>query len=170
MPANTPIYGFTYPCPGDVVDATAFSTLATQIDTKLASVQLDNNYAIGRYVVSDNILDQAGVVSAVETPLTNPGAAYVVPADGIYTVTARFRVTATTVNMVRLRVRRAGVAVFGRTLNSDAALATSQMCIVTGAVLMVAGGTIDMSVLFVGTGAGTVQSTRFSVRQVVRIL
>lgn len=170
MPANTPIYGFTYPCPGDTVDAASFALLANQIDTKLLSVQADQDYAVGRYVSFNQAVNQGGIVAGVETPIASAFSTYVVPADGVYSVTVRWRLTATTIAGARLRVRRAGTPLFGRTINTDGVVSSTPNQVVTGVMTAVTGNVIDCSILFQGTGAGTSTSLQIGVRQIVRIL
>lgn len=168
MPANTPIYGFTYPCETEPVSFVNFQTLANQIDTRLASIQLDENYATGRYNVKQTAADQAAIVSGVETPLVNAGSTYVIPADGVYWVSARVRLqAATSLSSSRLRVRLNAVPLFGQSFNTTAPLFNGPM-IAVGTMNAVTGDTISMSILFTGVGAGTATLTRLDVRQLVR--
>lgn len=41
MPASTPVYGITYPCGGDTIDADAFATFASTMDAALAQGAAD---------------------------------------------------------------------------------------------------------------------------------
>lgn len=172
MPENTPIYGFTYPCPGDPVDATDFQTLATQIDAALASLAVDENWALGRYSVRQTMTpSQAGLVQGVETVLSNANSTYVIPADGVYVASAELRLTPTTsCDSVRLRLRRNGVAIPGRVLNTASAFATGAAFVVPSAPFVCAAGdTLSAAVLWFGVGTGTA-SLVWQVRMIVRIL
>lgn len=174
MPESTPIYGFTYPCPGDTVDAASFSTLANQIDARFLSMQTDENWALGRYSV-DQVMspNQAGLVQGVETVLVNAGSTYVIPADGVYIANAVFQVTATTsVSSARLRLRLNAVAIPGRTYNNaNAPFATNTFSatIPANPFVAVAGDTISAAVLWFGVGTVTAV-LRLQVRMIVRIL
>lgn len=169
MPGTTPIYGFTYPCNGDPINVSSFQTLANQIDTQLQSVQLDENYALGRYVHVASVANQAGIAPGVETPLTNAGAVYTVLAAGLYVVSVGFfLINTTTLDSTRVRVRRNVTPVFGNTLNNNANLSFWSNTV--GMVQAVAGDTINPSVFWVGTGVGTMANLRVTVRQAVRIV
>lgn len=173
MPANTPIFGFTYPCPGDVVNASSFATLANQIDTRLLSIQTDENFAVGRYRFSSFVLTAiVGVAPTVETPIILAGTNYVVPADGLYVVRVSWQAAATTITSMRMRVRVNAVAQFGKTFNNDLQVPNSSILPtnMTGLVPAVAGDSINTSVIFFGTGTMTVDSYEIDVRQVVRTL
>lgn len=171
MPANTPIYGFTYPCLGEPVNAASFSTLANQIDTKMASLAVDENWALGRYSVWQVPAAQAGIASGVDTVLVNPGASYVIPADGVYIATAEYQGLATTnIDSIRLRLRLNGVAVPGQTLNNDpAAISTQDVSLPGIPFVCVAGDTISATVLFFGVGTLTI-FFELTVRMLVRTL
>lgn len=170
MPRNTPIYGFTYPCIDETVNATDFALLATQIDTQLTSIQADENYALGRYSSITSAADQAGIVSGVETALVNAGSSYVVIADGVYWVNARASISAAgaDVSSARLRVRLNGVTQFGRTVNEDATSFVTGQINPTGTVVAVAGDTISMAILYFATGPASAINQRLHVRQIVR--
>lgn len=174
MPENTPIYGFTYPCPGDTVDATDFATLANQIDARLLSMRDDEEWALGRYSVQQTMTpNQGGLVQGVETALVNAGSTYVIPADGVYIANATTQVTSTTsVDSARLRLRRNGVSIPGRTYNNaNAPFATNtfDFDIPSNPFVAVAGDTISAAVLWFGVGTGTA-TLRLDVRMIVRIL
>lgn len=174
MPANTPIYGFTYPCPDDTVDAADFATLANEIDAQLLSMQDDEDWSLGRYSVQQTMSpNQAGLAQGVETVLVNAGSTYVIPADGVYIANAFTQVTATTsVDSARLRLRRNGVAIPGRTYNNaNAPFATNTFTfsIPSNPFVCAAGDTISAAVLWFGVGTATVFFV-LDVRMIVRIL
>lgn len=169
MPANTPIYGFTYPCNGDPISVAVFQALANQIDTRLQSVQLDENYALGRHVHIASIANQAGIAPGVETPLTNAGAVYTVVDAGIYVVSfGFFLINTTTLDSTRVRIRRNATPNFGVTLNNNANNSYNTNCV--GVIQAVPGDTINPTVLWVGTGVGTMANQRLRIRQAVRIV
>lgn len=169
MPGTTPIYGFTYPCNGEPISVADFQTLATQIDTQLQNVQLDENFALGRYVHVTNVANQAGIAPGVETPLTNAGAVYTVLSAGLYVVSyAFFLINTTTLDSTRLRIRRNAAVVFGSTLNNNAN--NSFWSNTVGMVQAVPGDTINPTVFWVGTGVGTMANQRITIRQAVRIV
>lgn len=169
MPANTPIYGFTYPCNGDLVDAADFALLANQINTRLTSIQTEQNFATGRYASVANAGPQAAIAPTVETALTNVGAIYTVLADGIYQVSASWQISGTTtLDSYRLRVRRNVTPLFGLSTNNNGGGTSHPWQNQTGLVSAVAGDTINTTVIWFGTGTATVELL-FHVRQVVRI-
>lgn len=171
MPESTPIYGFTYPCDGEIIDPTAFQTLATQIDTRMASVLLDENYATGRYSSSTTAADQAGIAAATETPMVNAGSTYLVPADGVYWVTAQLFIGIAAADFAaqRIRVRLNGTPLFGRTYNAATPNTIGGPTPATGLIVAAAGDTISMAGYFNGTGPGTAFQQRLMVRMLVRI-
>lgn len=169
MPANTPIYGFTYPCVGETIDPADFSLLATQIDTKLASLASDEDWALGRYVVRLLPPSQGGVVAGVETQIVAAGSQYTILADGVYVASFQSSILATTVDAFRVRLRRNANVFFGRTLSIDPAIASSGATSASSIPFTaVVGDVISATVLFSGTGAGTVQFNG-SIRMIVRI-
>lgn len=172
MPENTPIYGFTYPCPSDTVDAADFATLATQIDTRLLAMQDDEEWALGRYSVTQVMTpNQAGLAQGVETVLVNAGSTYVIPADGVWIAAGALQCVATTnVDSARLRLRLNGVAIPGRTYNNDPASVQTQLFDLPAAPFVaVAGDTISAAVLWFGVGTVTA-IFRLDVRMIVRML
>jgi len=48
MPESTPIYGITYPCATDVIDAAAFQTFANDVDSAIATVNAVSTDALNR--------------------------------------------------------------------------------------------------------------------------
>jgi hypothetical protein len=174
MPENTPIYGFTYPCPGDPIDAASFATLANQIDTRLLSMQSDEQWTLGRYSVQLTMTPaQGAIVQGVETALTNADSTYVVPADGVYIATGIAQVNSTiTVDSARLRLRLNAVSIPGRTYNNANApfpANTYTFDVPSAPFVAVAGDTISAAVLWFGAGVGTA-FFQLHVRMLVRIL
>jgi len=167
---NTPIYAFTYPCDTAAIDPAAFKTLADQIDAKLLDIQADSNLATGRYNVQQDMSPtQGGIVAGVETALTNAGSTYVAPISGIYVVDAYTSVVATTVTYARLRVRVGGTTRFARSVNNDDGSPLSKTWDLPGGpIIATLGQTIDTTMTFIGTGAGTA-SLHLNVRLIVRL-
>jgi hypothetical protein len=165
MPDTTPIYGFTYPCPGDTVDATDFQLLATQIDTQLAVVDADYDAALNRRNVDfDGTLQNiaAGVATAITTPQ------YTLPVDGVFLVSLRTVTLSSpaTFNALRTRGQQAAVSRFGFTSNTE--LNTGRTFVTSGPIVGTAGQIIRAECLF--SGAGTLDvSVSMSVRMVCRI-
>lgn len=165
MPNSTPIYGFTYPCPGDTVDAADFQLLANQIDAQLAVVDADYDLALNRFNVDffgtlQNIA--AGVATAITTPQ------YTLPADGVFLVSARTVTLSApaTFNALRTRVQQAAVSRFGFTSNTE--LNTGRTFTTSGVIVGTAGQVIRAECLF--SGAATLDvSVSLSVRMVCRI-
>lgn len=174
MPENTPIFGFTYPCPGDPIDPAAFATLANQVDAQLLSIQDDEEWTLGRYSVQQQMTpNQGGMAQGVETVLVNAGSTYVIPADGVYIAHAEYQVTSTvSVDSARLRLRLNGNAIPGRTYNNaNAPFATNTFTstIPSNPFVAATGDTISAAVLWFGVGVGTAFFV-LDVRMIVRIL
>jgi len=170
MTANTPIYGFTYPCESDAINFAAFKTLADQIDAKLLDIAADRDFAIGRYNVQQDMSPtQGAIVAGVVTPLVNAGSTYTAPVSGIYVVDAYTSVVATTVTYARLAVRVAGTARFARSVNNEDGSPLSKQWDLPGtATIVTSGQVIDTTMLFAGTGAGTA-SLHLNIRLIVRL-
>lgn len=169
MPANTPIYGFTYPCVGETIDPADFSLLATQIDTKLASLASDEDWALGRYAVRLTPPSQGAIVAGAETQIVAAGSQYTILADGVYVASFEGFLSATTVDAFRIRLRRNANVFFGRSISVDPALASSGSIEASSIPFVaVVGDVISATVLFAGTGAGTVQF-KGSIHMMVRI-
>lgn len=168
MPANTPIYGFTYPCPGELVTGTTFATLASQIDTKMLDVNNDMVLALNR---PNRDLTSSGatqnIPAGVDTVLTLVGSQYVIPMAGVWI----FQVTvlpasSPTVNMMRASVRQNGVVRFrfnANTENNNAAPVQP-----AGPIVAAVGDAITTQFLY--NGAGTMDVTaEFTAKMIVRI-
>lgn len=154
MPESTPIYGFTYPCPDEVVTSAHFATLANQIDAKLLELDADQNLALNRPNVD---VAQAGfqtIPVGVETVLTSPDATYTASMSGVYVVrgsVADDPGASPTITGWRARVRRNGVTQFGFTHSTPGN--TVHPLQPTGVIVATAGDVFTIAVLF--TGAGT---------------
>lgn len=170
MPANTPIYGFTYPCNTDTVTFADFALLANQIEARLTSIRADANYATGRYVHLLNAGPQAAIAPSVETPLTNVGTVYNVPAEGIYHVSYIGDISGTTtLDSYRIRIRRTATPLFGLSANNNGgSTAFHPQIDVSGLLYANVGDTINSTVIWFGTGTATV-TLSVHIRQVVRI-
>lgn len=170
MPANTPIYAFTYPCPGEDVDPLAFQTLAGQIDTKMNDVNNDYLLALGRRNV-DLPITAAGtqvIAAGADTVLTPASSTYTFPAAGIYSISAGVTINAAaaTLNMERLRVRQNAVLRFATTRNPGNELGVEINAY--GVMVAAAADVLTMSYLFNGTGNQTV-APYLSVKMLCRI-
>lgn len=151
MPAATPIFGFPYPCPDETVGPGSFMDLATAIDAKLLALSADETAALNR----PNARRQSGLVNAtngVLTVTTGAGSSFVIPAAGVWLVSAFMpsNTGAGVMNELRLRVRQNAVARFGHTrslffLTSFASVSTF------GVLVCAAGDTIDTDFLYTGT-------------------
>lgn len=152
MPAQTPIYGFIYPCPGEVISPMDFQVLANQIDAKLLELQADYNLMINRKNMRTEISAPQTIAAGVDTVLTSAVVTWVVPMSGLWIVHASAPTVglAGTVNMQRLRVRQNGVVRFGQTQNTEAN--TVMLNNAVGPINATAGDTITLQWLFNGTG------------------
>lgn len=150
MPGSTPVYGFTYPCPGETISPMAFQILANQIDAKLLDLQADYILMLNRRNY-DSATSPAQVIAAgADTVLTSPLVTYVTPIAGLYIVRARAAGNpAGTVNMRRIRVRQNAVVRFGTTANTE----NNTFCqpVAIGPINAAAGDTITLTYLFNGT-------------------
>jgi hypothetical protein len=168
MPGQTPIYGFTYPCPDETVNASSFATLANQIDTKLSDVNNDLSAALLRRNASPFTTGTQVIPAGVDTVLTMVGLTYVIPAAGVWIARAGVfsQVGAPTVNMMRTRVRQNGVQRFGFTHNTEGNVELPPIAF--GPVIAAAGDTISVTFLYDGTGTMTV-SADLDLKMIVRI-
>src|SRR5687767_4048199 len=164
MAENTPIYGFTYPCPGEIVSAADFALLGGQIDAKLTALDALQVRMLTRR--NTNVFQSAaGVASGVEASLTP---AYVFPVAGIYQVRGGINNPGfATVNMQRVRLRHNVTDYPGQTANTEgdqgAMVPWAATCFVAAA-----GDTGQMRYLFNGSGPVNINGT-FSVRLIAEI-
>lgn len=154
MPDFTPVYGFTFPCPDEVVTSAHFATLANQIDAKLLELDADENLALNRPNIDVEQVGFQTIPVNVETVLTSPFTTYTASISGVYVV--RGRVTddpadSPTITGWRARVRQNGVARFGFTHSTPNN--NVNPLIPTGVIVAAAGDVFTIAVLF--TGAGT---------------
>lgn len=167
MPDSTPIYGFTYPCPGEVVSAADFTLLANQIDAKLTDVNNDLNAALLRRNIQVTPPGTQVIPAGVETTLTIPGMTYVIPEAGVWVIrVAVFPQTFPTVQMMRARIFQNGVLRSGFTHNTEADVTNPP--IPFGPVVAAVGDTITTRFLYSGAGTMTVSAV-FSAKLIVRI-
>lgn len=152
MPSQTPIYGFIYPCPGEVISPLMFQVLANQIDAKLLELQADYTLMLNRKSLDTSNSAAQTIAAGVDTVLTSPVVTYTIPMSGVYVFYSRaFAVNITgTVNSHRLRLRQNGVVRFGQVQNTEAAV--TNPCNVVGPVSAVAGDVITLQWLFNGSG------------------
>lgn len=162
MPESTPIYGFTYPCPDEVVTAAAFATLANQIDAKLLELDADEEAALNRRNSDTAQVGFQTIAVNVETALTSPDTIYTVTVPGVYVVHAVVTDNPSgspTITGWRARVRQNGVARFGFTHSTPSN--TVNPLEPGGVIVAAAGDVFTIAVLFTGAGtldvAGSIQ-------------
>lgn len=149
MPANTPIYGFTYQCPGDTVDPADFALLGGQIDAQITAQDTARNDALNRYNSGTITGAPQAVVTGVEATLATPS--YTLPVSGIWIVRGTVPNPGfATVNMTRVRIRHNATDYYGQTQNTEpnAGLEPWAAQVVVGA----AGDTVQLRYLFNGAG------------------
>jgi hypothetical protein len=167
MPKNTDIFGFTYPCPGDTIDAVVFKTLADQIDAKLADVDADWSAALNRRNIDIGSATQSGIASGVDTVITSTDSQYVVPVAGIWLFSIQCIHSGwATINVARLRVRQNGTLRFSQTANCENN--SQQLPHPKGPMVCAAGDTISTAFFFTGTGTATVSNV-FSAKLIARL-
>lgn len=168
MPANTPIYGFTYPCPGDLVTAGDFTTLANQIDTKLLDLQADYTLGLNRYSTYQHAATTQSIPSGVETTLTAAGMSYTVPMAGVWVFT--FEVIPTTIpatiTVERARVFQNATPRYGFTQNTEGN--NTKNVVATGPIVAALADVITVKFTHTGSAAVTVDGT-LSAKMLVRI-
>lgn len=164
MPDNTPIYGFTYPCPGDTVDDADFALLGAQIDAK--NTELDG-LQVRMLNRRNTSVDQsaAGVASGVEVSLAP---AYVFPVAGIWQVRGQVNNPGfATINLLRVRLRHNVLDIPGQSSNTEgdqgSAVPWAATCFVVAA-----GDTGQIRYLYNGGGPVNVNGT-FSARLIAEI-
>ena len=168
MPETTPIYGFSYPCAGDVVDPADFATLGGQIDTALDAADADMQYALNRYNVTLIGAAQGATVN-VDVTLTTP--TYTAPVAGVWLVRAHVArtTTPTTVNMMRTRLLHsiAPALRYGQTANTEG---NQSLFKPWAAAPFVATAGSVFSIIFQWNGTGTMNVQGFlSARLLCRI-
>lgn len=151
MPASTPIYGFTYPCPGELITAGAFTTLANQIDAKLLDLQADYTLGLNRYSTYQSAVGVQSIPSGAETAITLPGMSYVIPVAGVWVVRAEVIPTSfpATLTVSRARIAQNAVPRFGFTQNNEGN--NTHHVVVYGPIVAAAADVI--TVLFTHTGS-----------------
>jgi hypothetical protein len=159
MPGQTPIYGFLYPCPGEVVNPSTFQVLANQIDAKLLELQADYILMLNRKNFDSPNSAAQTVNAGVDTVLTSATVTYTVPMSGLWIFYAHaFVINVTgTVNSHRLHVRQNGVVRFGEVQNTETNLTIN--CDAAGPINAVAGDVISLQWLFNGTNTEDVIAT-----------
>lgn len=152
MPGQTPIYGFSYPCPDEQITPGAFSTLANQVDAKLLELQSDYDLMLNRKNYDSSLSVAQTVPNSVDTVLTSAVLTYTIPMAGLWV----FYAHAIAINITgvptshRLRVRQNGVVRFGQVQNTNAG--TNNPCDAAGPINAAAGDVITLQWLFNGTG------------------
>lgn len=165
MPANTDIYGFTYPCPGEAVTPATIALLAGQIDTKIKDV--DNDYVdmLNRYNTTVQGVTQ-NITNGVETVLTTP--TYVFPVAGVWEIAfsvIQFGGPAT-LNSFRARPRHNAVNRFGITINTQNFVLNTPRPSVP--IVAAAGDTLAVACIYNGTTTMDVQG-RLAAKLICRI-
>lgn len=165
MPANTDIYGFTYPCPGEAAGPAAIALLAGQIDTKVSDVDADWFYMLNRYNADVQGVTQ-NIANGVEVVLATP--TYTFPVAGVWAVSfavIQFGGPAT-LNMFRARPRLNAATLFGITINTQNFVTNTPRPTVP--IVAAAGDTMTVAVIYNGTGTMDVQG-RMSAKLLCRI-
>lgn len=165
MPANTDIYGFTYPCPGEAAGPAAIALLAGQIDTKVNDVNNDWFYMLNRYNADVQGVTQ-NIPNGVETVLATPS--YTFPVAGVWQVTfavIQFGGPAT-LNMFRARPRLNAATMFGHTVNTQNFVTSPARPAVP--VVAAAGDVMTVACIYNGSGTMDVQG-RMSAKLLCRI-
>lgn len=166
MPASTPIYGFTYPCPGEAVSPAAIALLTGQIDTRMSDVDTDWFEMLNRRNINDSFGATQNITAGVETPLVTP--TYVFPVAGVYFVFGDVFSLSTpaTINSFRARLRLNGVARFGVTQNTENFITSAPRATVP--MVAAAGDTASITVFYSGSATMNVQG-RIAAKLVCRI-
>lgn len=159
MPAPTPIYGFTYPCPGELITAGAFTTLANQIDAKLADLQADLTLGLNRYSSYTSSVANQSIPTGVETVLTAAGMSYVIPMAGIWIVRCEVipQSFPATITVERARIHQNGVFRFGFSQNTEGN--STRRVVASGPIVAALGDTITVRFLHTGSVAMDVSGT-----------
>ncbi len=159
MPAQTPVYGFLYPCPGEPVSPLSFLILANQIDAKLLELQADYDLMLNRKNYDSPSSLAQTIAAGVDTVLTSAVVTYTIPMSGAWVIYAHaFALNITgTVNSHRLRVRQNGNVRFGQVQNTEGGV--TNPCDAAGPISAVAGDVISLTWLFNGTGTEDVLAT-----------
>lgn len=165
MPANTDIYGFTYPCPGEAVSPAAIALLTGQIDTKMSDVNTDWSEMLNRRNTTVQGATQ-NIAAGVETVLATPS--YTFPVAGVFIVSIEIFALSSpaTINMFRVRPRHVATVRFGVTMNTENGILSGGRPTVP--MVAAAGDIATVSTIFNGTGTMDVQA-RMSVKMLCRI-
>jgi len=168
MPESTPIYGFTFPCPGETVSPAAFTTLANQIDAKLVELGTLTNFALNRPNVAINESGSQTITAGVDTVLTLIDSTFVIPTAGVWVVHVEVRpqTLPPTLTMTRARVRQNAVVRFG--FNHDAEGNNPVICRPAGVIIGAVGDVITTQFLYTGSGTMDVQA-ELSAKMIVLI-
>lgn len=169
MPDSTPIYGFTFPCPDEVVGGAAFATLANQIDAKLNEVNADLIFALNRPNVDiiDGTPSTQTIPANVDTVLTLPTSTYTFQTAGVWIVRAYMHTSsAPTMQMMRGRIRQNAVVRYSYISNTEGDI--PHPVVPVGPIIAAVGDVITLT--FQYTGAGTMDVfARLSAKLLVRI-
>jgi hypothetical protein len=165
MPGITPIYGFTYPCPGEAISPATIALLTGQIDAKMSDVDADWFYMLNRYNTEVPGVTQ-NIPNGVETVLLAP--TYTFPVAGVWQVTAAvipFGGPAT-INMFRARLRINATARFGITANTQNFVLNTPRP--QAPMVAAAGDVASITCIYNGSGTMDVQG-RLAAKLVCRI-
>lgn len=169
MPAATPIYGFPYPCPGEQIDAGAFTLLANAIDSKLLDLRTQESMALHRPGTKQSRTG-FNVALNTDTVITGAGSSYTLPQNGIYLVYVRITLDggfSPGVTGGRFRVRQNGTARFAATIHAATA-GSSPRTSATGPIVGVAGDVVTVEVRYTGTDATMNFDMELSARMIIR--
>lgn len=167
MPASTPIYGFTYPCPDEVISPAAFTTLANQIDAKLVELEADRFLALNRFNSDLDLFTTQTITAGVDTTLTLTASTYTLPMSGVYVfkVDVLPQSSPPTISTSQATVHQNGTYRYGDTQNNEGN--STRNLTPVGPIAGVVGDVITTRVFYVGTGTMNVRA-RMSVKMLVR--
>jgi hypothetical protein len=151
MPDVTPIYGFTYPCPDEVVGPLAFQVLANQIDSKLNDLAAGQTAALNRPNARRESASNIATNNVVQVTV-GANSSFVIPTAGVWLVSAFVPSVggAGALNEVRLRVRQNTTPRFGVTRNTTGGMTLlNTNCF--GPLVCAVGDTIDTDFFYTGT-------------------
>lgn len=152
MPGSTPIYGFPYPCPGEVVDHSSISGLANAIDAQMQLLNNDLAFAVDRPDVTLRFGGTQTISANTNTVLTLPTSTFTIATAGVWIVRVVVQTNdIPTVTMMWSQVLQNGVGKFGYTQNTEG---NSPVPVPPHAAIVAAAGDV-ITTMFRFDGAGT---------------
>lgn len=168
MPDTTPIYGFPYPCPGEVISPLAFTNLANAIDAKLLEVNDDRIFALNRPNVDLDDSSSQVIPAGANTVLTTSDSTYTFSTAGVWVVWIEVSITSAppTIAWQHAEVRQNAVARFA--FGADSENNNPVNIRPEGPIIAAAGDVITATFMYIGTGTATVRS-KLSAKLLCRI-